>query len=443
MTLVDLSVKFAGVEFKNPVWIASHGPVGPWSQWPLDKDAPEIFMKLYRKYYQQGVSAVITGCLHPHDLNRVVRGQARNMAISTRGFAKREGLLGNAIMPDGELSHTNGMELLRRFKKEFSDMRLIANIMGTGADGESWANLALESEQNGADMVELNLACNVNYDSVQDAMRKFGKKEGYTEGAAGGILLGLVPELSADIIKAIRKKVSIPIIAKITPELGFFRLIPALKVYKEAGADAVTCSHGFTSVAPPDIYRGGRTTFPNMEISASASVIGPWSRFGAYRDVSATARYGEGLEISGCGGLVIPEHVIEIMMLGAKTTQLSAGIFWNGIGYCGQVLKFMKKYMEEQGYSTVNDFIGLGQKYIRERVEVAAEWRKHIWIAQIDYDVCRYPTCDTCLDTWCFATEVEGDQVKINPDLCSGCNFCVIRCPYEARKLIDLAAKQK
>jgi dihydroorotate dehydrogenase (NAD+) catalytic subunit len=144
------------------------------------------------------------------------------------------------------------------------------------------------------------------------------------------------------------------------------------------------------------------------------------------------------LDVEACGGLNIPEQCIEIMMLGAKKVQLSSGILWNGTSYPGKVIKFMKKYMEKQGYKSVNDFIGLGLKYVAEMQEVQKEYKSQvgIFIAKIDYNKCVGPDkCNICLDAYCSATVREGDKVHVDAEMCSGCNLCVIRCPYDARSM--------
>ncbi len=235
-----------------------------------------------------------------------------------------------------------------------------------------------------------------------------------------------------------KKITDIPVGVKLTPELSFFHLLRAVPMYRDAGVVSFTANHCFMTVVPPDIYNGGKTTFPNMETTTWWTTNGPWHRFACYRNVSMLGKYFPDTGVMACGGLVTPEQCIEIMMLGAGTVQLSAGIFWNGLGYPGKVVKFMKKYMEEQGYESPNDFIGLGQKHIVEMEECQKELKAQIGnlIAEVDREKCAgLSKCKTCLDNWCFATYVEDDQPMVDAELCSACNLCVIRCPHEARSL--------
>ena len=433
--MVDLSVKFGGIEFKNPVSIASLSPCAPWGHWPPEKDAPEIQMKMWRKYYENGVGSIVTGTIYHEDLPGA-HGVNRFYPITTRGFAVREGLLSRTNYPQTPMSRTNSMESIRRAKKEFTDVRIIASLRTPGVDTADWANMVLEAQQAGADMIELNFGnlwgtntAKTKVNVIEQGMSELREKIPKT-----GISLGLVPEMASKIVAGIKARTSIPLIIKITPELGFYRLLAAMELYREAGAAGLTCDHSFYSTIPPDIYRGGEPK--NSTVNTWVGTQGPWTRFACYRDVPAVTKYGNGLDVQACGGLVIPEHCIEIMMLGAKTVQLSSGLFWNGINFSGRVLNFMRKYMEEQGYNSVNDFIGLGLRYFVEmeksREELTAQVGKVV--AQIDYDKCK-ESCDVCRDNWCFATTIEGDRVGVDIELCSGCNLCVIRCPHGARSM--------
>ncbi len=434
--MIDLSVKYAGLELKNPVVIASHAAFIPRREDWTDEELSEWDMELWRKYYECGVGALTTGSIFVGEMPKG-RGLQRFAPISTRGFAEREAFLGIATMPDCMWPHTPGLMAVEKAKKEFTDMPIIANILGPEADPEGWGKLALEAQQAGADAVETNLGSVMMMKTADKALASMVSKRGLP----GGAVIGLVPEVVAEIIKGIKRKIDIPLIIKITPELGMYGLLGAIPLYQKAGADALQCIHSLMVVPAPDIYDGGRTTLPHLNKSTWWALIGPADRQLVYRDVPTVAKYFPGMDVGACGGLVIPEHCIEAMMLGAKAVYMSSGIFWNGIDFPRKVIRFMEKYMEEQGYKSVNDFIGLGLKYVVEMEEAQEELRQQpgVVIAAVDYDKCVGPdTCRVCIDNWCIATYIEDETVKIDPRRCCGCNLCVVRCPYGARSLIEL-----
>ncbi|MFH1651617.1 MAG: 4Fe-4S binding protein [Chloroflexota bacterium] len=434
--MADLSVELAGIKFKNPISIASHAPAAPWAHWAPDRNAPEIQMKVWRKYYEADVGSLTTGTVYFEDIAKPAGG-GRFWAASTPGFAKREGFISAATIPDAMWSRTNGLEALRRAKKEFTDMRLIASIIVAGIDPAVWAQLALECEQAGADMVELNCGSVMFIDTVAEAKQDLDIKDKIP----AGVTIGEVPEVVAAIVKGIKQKVKIPVAVKLTPEMSFFRLYSAIPVYQEAGVAAVIANHTFMSVVPPDIYNRGKTTFPGMKTTTWWSTNGPWHRFACYRNVAMLGKFYPEMETIACGGLVTPEQCVEIMMLGAKKVQLSAGIFWNGLGFPEKVVKFLKKYMDEQGYRDMNELRGIGLPYIVEMEECQRELKAQIGhlVANVNLEACKgTEKCDVCLDTWCSATYEENGYPRVDPELCASCYLCVIRCPHGARYMEEI-----
>ena len=427
--MIDLSVRFAGLEFKNPVSIAAHCPAVP----RRDLVTPEVDLKLWRRYYEGGVGSITTGTIFFDEMLNA-KGSTRFCLVSTKGFAEREGGLGAATMPDCLWPRTPGLEAVVRAKKEFKDLRMIASIMGPEADQTGWAALAMEAEQAGADAVELNLGSVMMMESAEEALKGIATKRVLPAGA----IVGLVPEVVAEIVKGIKKKVRVPVIVKVTPELGFYGLLGALPHYRAAKVDGLLSVHSLMAIAPPDIYKRGATTFPHFKKTTWWSSIGAWNRLVSYRDVSCLGKYAPDLDVEACGGFVVPEHVIEVMMFGAKLVQLSSGIHMNGLSYAGRVVSFMQRYMQEQGYKSPNEFIGLGLQYIVEMGEAQEEYKAQVGkvIAHVDYDKCVGPdSCRICLDTWCIATYEEEGKAKVDRNMCCGCNLCVIRCPHSARSL--------
>jgi len=430
--LPDLSTTIAGLDFKNPVMVAAITPNGPWNRWPPEKDAPEILMKQWRKYYEAGVGALCTGIVLPDDETGLNHGACRFWRTDNPG--KPEGLMSGATVPDAALTRTSSLEVIRRAKKEFTDVRIIANMPAGEFPDEVAIKLAQECEQAGADMIELNFGCGMMIPNIGKALKAMEDKDEIPS----GIAVGLVPEVAARAAKTVKDNIGIPVAVKITPELALFHMLKAIPHYKKAGVSAFTANHSFTTVAPPDIYRGGKTTFPHMDITTLFMTQGPWHRFATYRNVAMLGKYFPGTDVMACAGLVTPEHCIEVMMFGARAVQLSSGIFLNGISFPKRVLQFMEKYMTEQGYKSIKDFTGLGQKYLVEMEECQPEFKSQIGrlVAHIDREKCvGLSKCKVCMDNWCYATYTEGDMPMVDKELCSSCNLCVIRCPHGARSL--------
>jgi dihydropyrimidine dehydrogenase (NAD+) subunit PreA len=428
--MANLSVQYGGVEFRNPLWLASLSPCAPFTS---RKDAVDIVMKSVHTCYKEGMGGYVTGSIFDIEADYEWKGKARNMVVQTRGFADRETMVGIGTMPDGAFPRSMGLDLIKRIRKECPEMPVIASLYSHGVDAKGWARLAEDAKSAGASMVELNVCCFMVFDQVEGAEDVINRED-----YSSGLMLGLVPELTTKLISNMKKLTDMPIIVKIPPELPMLRLIPAAGLYQQAGATGVTCSHVFMTAPPPDIYNQGRPSMPFMDKVSFFGFNGPALRFGGCnRNVAAIAKnYTPGLEVSACGGLVIPEHIIEAMMLGARTAQLSSGIMFGGYSFISQTLNFMSKFMEDEGYNKVDDFIGLGLEHILDHPTFLKWWNEHPVVAKVDYDKCN--KCGICMDNFCFASYWKDGWPKIDGSICGGCNLCVIRCPVGARSLVPL-----
>jgi predicted peroxiredoxin len=87
------------------------------------------------------------------------------------------------------------------YYEEFKDMRIIASIMGMGTDPDSWAKLALEAQQAGAEAIEMNMGSVMMMETASEALKGIMEKRKLPSGA----IIGLVPEVVADLIRAIKQ----------------------------------------------------------------------------------------------------------------------------------------------------------------------------------------------------------------------------------------------
>ncbi|MCL5264170.1 MAG: hypothetical protein M1343_03080, partial [Chloroflexi bacterium] len=129
----ELAVTFAGLELKNPLIVASS---------ELTNTVSKI-----KEAERWGASAVSTKLCFLQ-----VPFYARPYHIVERGTA--------LYSPSGQrLTVGEAQDLIRQAKRETSEIKIIANMMGPGDNLEGWARLAQMLEEAGADMLELNMSC--------------------------------------------------------------------------------------------------------------------------------------------------------------------------------------------------------------------------------------------------------------------------------------------
>lgn len=119
-----------------------------------------------------------------------------------------------AFTTEKRLNFAEGLKLVEDAKKVLSELILMANMTYAGDAGlEGWVNMAKRFEEAGADIIELNMCCpNMSYNLELTS--------GGAENAAKqtGASMGRDEEIAAQIVRAIKENIGIPLFVKLTPE---------------------------------------------------------------------------------------------------------------------------------------------------------------------------------------------------------------------------------
>ncbi|KMY66348.1 hypothetical protein AAU61_17990 [Desulfocarbo indianensis] len=423
----DLSVKFAGKKLRSPLGIASHAVFNGGLVDPL-AEAEHL-----RKYVDQGAGFVYTPFINNEDEHPADAPPAwKFMNIHSRSPFAMEGLLVATEARRIMCRLNPGLTLIETLRENLpDDVAVIANMIGPGADAEAWAEHCRLAQDSGADIIEMNVSCPIPA-AEASAVTNYCRGE-LCE--AAGALLGDSPNLLIPVVEAVVKAVDIPVGVKFTPETGFPRLVALAQGVRDAGAAFVSGINAPISVAPPDIYKGGQGKWPGLKDNPICAALGPWDRFLLYRNLGTISAFVPGIELTGIGGLVEPEHVVEAMMLGARICQLSSGLLWKGTGLIKECLDFLDSYMASQGYKSVEEFIGLGVQYIKPVEQL--DWRCEDFLATVDDRLCT--RCGRCATGICTARKLmeNPSRIVIDSRLCVGCGLCQAICPENAVSMVE------
>lgn len=397
--MADLNVEFAGIKFKNPVLAASAEPT-------LD-------INLMREVIETGAGGLVAKSVSSAEgmrkLSRYSSWRYLNEKHEVaRGKVPRlftfYGRAGATLLPPREW-----MKVLKEVKKiaDAEGTVLIGSVLGPHI--EDWVEQAKMMEDIGIEIIELNFGCPHPY-----SMRL---------GAKTGMEIGQDIELSSEIVKAVTNAVSIPIIAKCTPQIP--DVVEMAQVMKDSGAAGVTLFNRFVGFVV-DVETG------KPLLSGWAGVGGPWVKPLTLRWVSKVHAAMDTFPISGSNGPYDWKDVAEFMMSGATTVQLCSVIMLKGIGYLKEVIAGLNEFLDRKGYKSVNDIIGTAAKSALLYDEIYELGRSKAIILE---EKCTM--CGLCPES-CFYDAIETDEEKVwVNENCIGCGICLSICPFDAIELSE------
>jgi dihydroorotate dehydrogenase (NAD+) catalytic subunit len=227
-----------------------------------------------------------------------------------------------------------------KFKEEIKIAKegkvpVIASIFA--GNPEEFAFLAKEMEDAKADAIELNISC-------PNIMR----------GEVFGEAIGKDPDLSYDVVKAVKKAVRIPVITKLTPNVNDIKIIA--KSVEEAGSDAISA----INTLGPGMLIDVETAKPILA-NKFGGLSGPAIRPIAVRcvyEIYETVK----IPIIGIGGIITGKDAIEMMMAGASAIGIGSGIYYRGLDVFKKVCDEIREFLESHEYSSLKEIVGIAHR---------------------------------------------------------------------------------
>lgn len=295
-----LGVKFAGVDFKNPV-IPASGTFG------YGKEYEEFFdlSKLGGISVKGTTEKLRTGNLPP------------------RIAETPSGMLNSVGLQNPGVDHFIAHELPYLMKK---DTVIIANMAGSTAEG--YREVAEKLDKTDVPMIEVNISCpNVK---------------------AGGAAFGVSCEGAAQITKIVREATKKPIMVKLSPNVT--NITEIAKAVESEGADAVSLIN--TLLGMRIDIRTKRPVLHNNVGGLSGPAVFPVAVRMVWQVANAVK-----IPVCGMGGISTWEDAVEMMMAGASTVQVGAALF-NDPYAAVKIIDGLEKYVEDNRLNSINDIIG-------------------------------------------------------------------------------------
>ena len=297
---MDMRVNIAGVEWKNPVTVAS-GTFGSGEEFSEFVDLNKL-----GAVTTKGVANV------PWPGNPTPR-----VAEVYGGMMNAIGLQNPGI----ELFCKRDIPYLKNY-----DTKIIVNVCGHAP--EEYLEVVERLADEPIDMMEINISC----PNVNAGFLAFGQDAKHVEELTGQI-------------KKIAKQ---PIIMKLTPNVTDITEIA--KAAEAGGADAVSLINTLTGMKI-DIYR---RTFALANKTGGMS--GPAVKPVAVRMVYQVAQAVK-LPIIGMGGIMNADDAIEFILAGASAVAVGTANFHNPYA-TEEIVKGIDAYMEKYGIEDIHELIG-------------------------------------------------------------------------------------
>lgn len=386
----DLSLNYLGVECENPFFLSS-SPVG--SNYEM---VSKCFETGWAGVFYKTIGIFVADECSPRF------DQTNKEGLPWIGFKNMEQISDKPT----EVNFEN----IRRLKRAYPDKVVVASIMGSNE--QEWKDLAIMAEQAEADLIEGNFSC------PQMTSHAMGSD------------VGSDPELVKKYSRAVTSVTDIPFIAKMTPNITSME-IPAIAAI-EGGAASVSAINTVKSITNIDFEN--MTAMPVVDGKSSISgYSGAAVKPIALRFIAQMLQHEKlkDLHISGIGGIETWRDCAEFLALGCRNLQVTTAVMQYGYRIVEDMISGLSYFMEEKGYSSLDDFIGTALPNI-----IPAEELNRGFKILPAFDDGKCAGCGRCYIS-CYDgghQAIDWDEEKRRPSLndnCVGCHLCLNVCPVQ------------
>lgn len=297
---MNMSVNIAGVEWKNPVTVAS-GTFGSGAEYSEFTDLNKL-----GAVTTKGVANV------PWPGNPTPR-----VAEVYGGMLNAVGLQNPGI----ELFCKRDIPFLKQY-----DTKIIVNVCGHST--EEYVEVVKRLADEPVDMLEINISC----PNVKE----------------GGIAFGQDPKAVEAITREMKKYAKQPIIMKLSPNVT--DITEMARAAEAGGADAVSLINTITGMKI-DVNRR-KFVLANKTGGMSGPAIHPVAVRMVYQTAQAIK-----IPIIGMGGIMTAEDAIEMILAGATAISVGTANFVNPKTTI-EIVDGIKKYMEKYHVNDIKELIG-------------------------------------------------------------------------------------
>ncbi len=299
--MIDLSVRYAGLNLKSPIIVSSSGLTSSVSRIKKIADAGAgavVLKSLFEEQIQYEIGAMDTGNGYPE------------AADYLKTYARENSL-------------KDYLELISEAKSAV-DIPVIASV--NCYSNEEWVDFTKQMEEAGADGIELNI-----YYLAND--RKKDPRE--------------YEMVYLNILESVKKKVSVPVMVKLG--MHFSNLTWVVEELSVRGASAAVLFNRFYA---PDINTDDMTMVSAEVLSSPADIRN------SLRWVGIISSEVKKIDIAASTGVHSGLGAVKMILAGAEAVQVCSVLYRNSVDYIREIVSEMKNWMEKKKYNSIGEFRG-------------------------------------------------------------------------------------
>ncbi len=386
----NLEIDFCGVKCENPFFLSS-SPVG--SNYDM---CAKAFNEGWGGIVYKTIGVFIADECSPRFDN------LRKENTPFLGFKNMEQISDKPL--------EKNLEMMSKLKKDFPNKVLVASIMGSNE--EEWKKLSKLVTEVGSDIIELNFSC------PQMTSHDMGSDVGQNE------------ELVYKYTKAVCSMTHLPVIAKMTPNIGNIE-VPSYAAVN-GGAAALAAINTVKSITGIDIEKlvchpavNGKSSISGY----SGKAIKPMAlRF--ITELSKNPKF-KNIPISGTGGIETWRDAVEFFMVGASNLQITTSVMQYGYRIVEDMITGVSAFLNKNGYNNLTELVGLALPNIIPAEDLDRDYKI---LPNFSDEKC--VGCGRChISCYDGAHQaIDWNMAKRRPVLnenCVGCMLCKNVCPIE------------
>lgn len=378
----DLSVRFCGIDCENPYFLSSS----------IVASGYDMCAKAFRAGWA-GAAFKTIGFIMPEEVSPRFASIGKE-GTPFIGFRNLEQISDKPL--------AENLDIIKRLKRDFPSKVIIVSIMGQNE--QEWTDLASLATGAGADIIECNFSCP------------------HMSGDSLGSDVGQDPELVALYTRAVKRGTNLPVLAKMTPNLGHME-IPALAAIS-AGADGLAAINTVKSLT-------GLDTGSLASVSGySGKAIKPI----ALRFIHDLAKHPglAGKPLSGMGGIETWRDAVDFIALGCTNLQVTTAVMQYGYRIIDDLVAGLNDHLSANGISGVEALAGSGLPKLSSA-------------DSLDRDTVVFPVFDKSACVGCGRCHIScadaghqaigwsaGRKPRFVAKACVGCHLCMLVCPHDA-----------